>query len=55
MLRINEEKLPLQILDCCPPGRRRRNGRPQNSWMRKVATGISEKRINSMGWIISEE
>ena len=39
--RMDEERLPLKILECCPPGRRRR-GRPQNLWMQEVTTGMRE-------------
>ena len=45
--RINEEWLPQTILGWCPPGRRRK-GRPRNSWMQEVATGMREKGINNL-------
>jgi hypothetical protein len=41
--RMNEEKLPQNILELCPPGK---NGRLRNSWMQEVTTGIREKEIN---------
>jgi hypothetical protein len=50
---MNEERLPQNILECCPPGRRI-EGRFRNSWMQEV-TPMREKGINSMEWIESEE
>ena len=46
---MDEERLPRKILERCPPGRRRK-GRPRNSWMPEVTTGMREKGINSMEW-----
>ena len=34
--------LPRGILEWCPP-ERRRNGRPRNSWMQDVTTGMRER------------
>ena len=48
--RMNEESLLRKILEWCPPGRRR-EGRPQNSSMQEVRTGMREKGINNMEWI----
>ena len=53
---MDEERLPRKILEWCPPGRRRRRkGRPQNSWMQEVTTGMREKGINNMEWVDREE
>ena len=47
--RMNEEMLPGKILEWCMPGRRRRRkGRPRNSWMQEVTTGLRKKGINSI-------
>ena len=54
MQRIDEERLPRKMLGWCPPGRKRK-GRPRNSWMEEVTTGIKEKGIRSMEWIDMEE
>ena len=54
MRRMNEERLPRQILEWCLPGKRIK-GRPRNSWMQEVTTGIREKGINNMEWIEREE
>ena len=49
--RMNEERLTQNILEWCPPGRRRIiKGRPRNSWIQKITTGMREKEIN-MEWI----
>ena len=42
------------MLKSCPP-RRRREGRPRNSWIQKVTTGKRENGINSMEWIDGRE
>ena len=47
---MNKEKLPRKILEWCPPGRRI-NGRPRNSWMQKITTGMREKGIKNMEWV----
>ena len=55
---MNEERLPREILELFPTGRRRRRkrkGSPPNSWMQKVTTGMREKEINNMEWIVREE
>ena len=39
--RMDQEKLPRRILEWCPPGRRRK-GRPRNSWMQEVTSGMRE-------------
>ena len=52
--RMNEERQPRKILEWCLTGRRRK-GRPRNSWMQQVITGMREKGINSMGWVDREE
>ena len=38
----DEERLPWKILELCLPGRRRW-GRPRNSWMQEVTTGMRER------------
>ena len=43
------------MVEWCPPGRIRRIGRPLNSWMQYVTTGMSWKGINNMEWIDREE
>ena len=40
--RVDQERLPRRILEWCPPGRRRK-GRPRNSWMQEVTTGMRER------------
>ena len=50
---MGEEKLPRKILEWCPPERRRK-GRPRNSWMQEVTTGMREKGIN-MKWVDRDE
>ena len=52
--RMDEERQPRKILESCPHGRRRRKGRPRNSWTQEV-TGMREKGINNMEWIDREE
>ena len=47
---MNEERLPQEDLKWCPPGRRRK-GRPRNSWMQEVTTGVREKGIPT--WNVS--
>ena len=37
----------------CSPGRRK--GKPRNSWMQRVTTGMREKVINNMEWDDREE
>ena len=51
---MDEERLVRKILEWYPPGRRRK-GRPQNSWMHEVITGMREKAINNMEWGDREE
>ena len=47
-VQINyEERLPGNILQWCPPGRRKE--RPRNSWMQNVTTGMREKGIDRQG------
>ena len=47
------ERLPRSILEWCPPGRRRK-GRPRNSWMQEVTTGMSERGIGDLEWVDRE-
>ena len=39
---MDEKRLPGKILVWYPPGRRRR-GRPRNSWIQEVTTGMRER------------
>ena len=38
------------MLEWYPPGRRKM-GKPRNSWMQEVTTGMREKRVSNMGRI----
>ena len=51
--RMNQERLPRRILEWCPPGRRRK-GRPRDSWMQEVTTGMRERGIGSLEWVDRE-
>ena len=51
--RIDQERLPRRILVWWPPGRRRK-GRPRNSWMREVKTGMRERGIGDLEWVDRE-
>ena len=51
--RMNEERLPRKCLVWCPPGKR--GGRPRNSWIQEVKTGIKEKGFNNMEWTEREK
>ena len=42
--RMNEERLPREILQWCSFGRRRK-GRPRNTWMQQVTTGMREREL----------
>ena len=37
------------MLEWCPLGRRRK-GRPRNSWIQEVTSGMAEKGINYIEW-----
>ena len=52
--RMNKERLPRKILEWCLPGRRRRKGRPRNSWMQEVTTGMRERKIGDLEWVDRE-
>ena len=54
VLRKDEERLPRKILEWCPP-KIKIKGRPRNSWMQEVTTGIKEKGIINMEWVDREE
>ena len=41
------------MLEWCPPGRRRK-GRPRNSWMQDVTTGMREPGIGDLEWVDRE-
>jgi hypothetical protein len=43
---MNGERLPQKNVEWCQPGRRRRKGRPRNSWIQEATTGMREKGIN---------
>ena len=45
---MNGGRLHRKILEWCPSGRKRRKGRPRNSWMKEVIIGMSKKGINNM-------
>ena len=53
--RMDQERLPRRILEWYPTGRRRK-GRPRNSWMPEVTTGMRERgigeleRVDREGW-----
>ena len=47
---MDHERFPRRIFEWCPPERRRK-GRPRNSWMQEVTTGMGEMGINNLGWI----
>ena len=51
---MNEGKLSRKFLEWYPP-KRKRKGRPPNSWMQEVTTRMREKGINNMEWIDREE
>ena len=50
---MDQARLPRRILKWCPPGRRR-NGRPRNSWMQEVTTGMRERGIGDFEWVDRE-
>ena len=51
--RMNQERLPRRILECCPPGRRRK-GRPRNLWMQEVTAEMRERGIGNLEWVDRE-
>ena len=53
MQTIDQERFPIRIFEWCPRGKRR-NGRPQNSWMQEVTTGIRECGIGDLEWVDRE-
>jgi hypothetical protein len=42
-----------RVLEWCPLGRRRK-GRPRNSWMQEVTTGMRERKIGDLEWVDRE-
>ena len=52
--KMVQERLPRRILERCPSGRRRK-GRPRNSWMQEVTTGLRERGIGGLEWVDREE
>jgi hypothetical protein len=51
--RMDQERLPRRILEWCPTGGRRK-GRPRNSWMQEVTTGMRERGIGDLEWVDRE-
>ena len=51
--RLDQERLPRSILERCPP-KKRRKGRPRNSWMQEVTTGMKERGIGDLEWVDRE-
>ena len=51
--RLDQEWLPRRILQWCPPGRRGK-GRPRNSWMQEVTTGMRKREIGDLEWVTRE-
>ena len=51
--RMDQERLPRRILEWCPRGRLIM-GRPRNSWMQKVTTGMKERGIGDLEWVDRE-
>ena len=45
-----QERLPRKILEWHPPGRRRK-GRPRNSRMQEITTGMRERGIGDLEWV----
>ena len=52
--RMEEERLPREILKWCPPGRRM-EGTLRNSWMQEVTTGMRERGIDDLEWVDKEQ
>jgi hypothetical protein len=51
--RMDQERLLRRILKWCPPGRRRK-GRPRNSWIQEVTTGMRARGIGCLEWVDRE-
>ena len=51
--RMDQERLPRTILEWCLPGRRKK-GRPRNSLMQEVTTGMRERGICELEWVDRE-
>ena len=51
--RMNEERLPREIVECSPAGKSRKEI-PKNLWIQEI-TRMREKGIKSMEWIEREE
>ena len=47
--RMPEEKIPRRVWELCPPGRRGR-GRPRNTWMQEIMTGMETKGLEEENW-----
>ena len=45
--RVKEERVSLKMFEWCPPGRRRRKGKPRNSWMKEVMTGMRDRELTT--------
>ncbi|KAJ4448081.1 hypothetical protein ANN_10093 [Periplaneta americana] len=52
--RMPEERLPKMVLEWCSPGRRRK-GRPRNSWLQEIRTGVRYCKLNDMDWMDREQ
>ena len=53
MQSMDQGILPRRILEWCPPGRRRK-GRPRNSWMQEIITGMREWGFGDLEWVDRE-
>ena len=51
--RDGPRKAPRIILAWFPPGRRRK-GRPRNSWIQEISTGMIERGIGDLEWVDRE-
>ena len=50
---MDQEKLRRRTLEWCPPGRRRK-GKPRDSWMQELTTGIRERGVGDLEWVDRE-
>ena len=49
---MDQERVPRKNLEKCPTGRRK--GRPRNSWMQEITTGMRERGIGDLEWLDRE-
>ena len=47
--RMPEERIPRRVWEWCPPGSRGR-GRPRNTWMQEIMTGMKTKGLGEEDW-----